>query len=122
MPPSPSSIPPFAVAAAEIALDADELPAEQVLEGDPRVASRTLWTGGDGAVETGVWEITPGVCTDVEAEETFVVLSGVATVEIEGGPTLELAPGVVGGFQAGATTVWRVHETLRKVYTVAAGD
>jgi hypothetical protein len=113
---------PFAIAAAELALDDDELPADQVLEGDPRVRSRTLWRSADGSVETGVWEITPGVSTDVEAEETFVVVSGAATVEIEGGATLELAPGVVGGFPAGARTVWRVAETLRKVYTVVVGD
>jgi hypothetical protein len=113
---------PFALVAAELALDEDELPAEQVLEGDLRVRSRALWTSPDGAIETGVWEITPGVSTDVEADETFVVLSGAATVEVEGGPALELAPGVVGGFAAGARTVWRVRETLRKVYTVAAGD
>jgi uncharacterized protein len=121
-PPLVPPLVPFAIAAGELALGDDELPAEQVLEGDPRVRSRTLWTSADGSVETGVWEITPGVSTDVEAEETFVVVSGAATVEIEGGATLELAPGVVGGFPAGARTVWRVAETLRKVYTVATGD
>jgi hypothetical protein len=118
----PPSGPPFAALVADVELQDDELPAEQVLEGDPRVRSRMLLTSADGAVETGVWEITPGVCSDVEADETFVVLTGAATVEIEDGPTLKLAPGVVGGFQAGARTVWRVSETLRKVYTVAAGD
>ena len=120
-PPSPSD-PPFAAFVADIELHDDELPAEQVLEGNPRVRSATLWTSADGSVETGVWEITPGVSTDVEAEETFVVLAGAATVEIEDGPSLELSPGVVAGFAAGARTVWRVRETLRKVYTVATGD
>jgi hypothetical protein len=113
---------PFALAVAEIELTDDELAADQVLEGDPRVRSQALWTSPDGSVETGVWEITPGVSRDVEADETFVVLSGAATVAIDGGPVLELAPGVVGGFNAGDRTVWRVAETLRKVYTVAAGD
>jgi uncharacterized protein len=125
MPPGPErAMPPrpFALVAADLELDDDELPAEQILSGDPRVRSKALWTSPDETVETGVWEITPGVSTDVEADETFVVLSGAATVEIEGGPTLQLTPGTVGGFAAGDRTVWRVTETLRKVYTVAAGD
>ena len=111
--------PPFVLEVAALELGpASALPAAQVLEDEPAVAERTLATSADGRRETGVWEISPGVSTDVEAEETFVVISGRATVEIEDGPTLELAPGVVGAFPAGARTTWRVTETLRKVYTV----
>jgi uncharacterized cupin superfamily protein len=110
--------PPFTVDVAALALGpVRALPAEQVLDGAPAVAEQALITTADGRHETGVWEITPGVSTDVEAEETFVVISGSATVEIEGGPTLQLAPGVAGAFAAGARTTWRVTETLRKVYT-----
>lgn len=104
----------------ELELDGDELPADQVLEGGPRVASRALWTSPDGSIETGVWEITPGVSSDVEATETFVVLAGEATVAIDGGPTLELRPGIVGSFAGGERTIWRVRTTLRKLYTVAS--
>jgi hypothetical protein len=70
----------------------------------------------------GVWQITEGVVTDVEADELFVVVSGRATVEVEGGPTLELEPGVVGMLHAGDRTVWRVHETLRKVFQVTVAE
>lgn len=42
-----------------------------------------------------------------------------AVVETEDGPVLELAQGVVGSFAEGERTVWRVRETLRKLYTVA---
>ena len=71
----------------------------------------------------GVWQITPGVVSDVEADELFVVISGRATVEIDGGPTLELEPGVAGVLRAGDRTVWRIHETLRKVFQVTdVGD
>lgn len=68
--------------------------------------------------------ITPGVVTDVEADELFVVLSGRATIEVEGGPTLVVGPGDVAVLPEGAVTRWTVHETLRKVYqiTAAAGD
>ena len=59
--------------------------------------------------------------TDVEADEVFVVLSGRATVDVVGGPSLELRPGVVGFLDAGAETTWTIHETLRKVYVVPIG-
>jgi uncharacterized cupin superfamily protein len=109
----------FVVDVATARLDPLPLDAEQVLEGTPETSALTLeehlHTGGT-LVEHGIWQITPGVATDVEVDEVFVVLSGRATVEIEGGPTLELAPGTVGTLRAGDRTVWRVHETLRKVY------
>jgi uncharacterized protein len=115
-----ATTPPFAVDAATLTLsDPEPLPADQVLEGEPTVAERALWTSPDQTVESGIWEISAGVSTDVEAAEVFLVISGRATVEIENGPTLELAPGVVGSFGGGEHTVWRVQETLRKLYTVS---
>lgn len=115
---------PFALAVADLALEPDALDPEQVVSGDPRAASRVLHEsraeGPAGrVVERGVWELTPGVVTDVEADELFVVLSGRATVEIEGGPTLEVGPGDVAVLPEGAVTRWTVHETLRKVYQVS---
>lgn len=64
----------------------------------------------------GIWEITPGTVTDVETDELFVVLSGRATIEVEGGATIEVGPGDVCLLAEGAKTTWTVHETLRKVY------
>jgi hypothetical protein len=110
--------PPFALAAAKVELEPGELAPDQVVSGTPEVRERELWAAADGSASAGVWEITPGVVTDVEAEEVFVVLSGRATIEIEGGPTLEVGPGDFGALRAGDRTVWRVHETLRKVYSV----
>lgn len=109
----------FAFRASELALELVALDPEQVVEGVPEVSELVLWTSPDGTMSAGVWQITEGVVTDVEADEVFVVVSGRATVEIEGGPTLALEPGVVGRLQAGDRTVWRVHETLRKVFQVS---
>lgn len=89
---------------------------EQVRDGSPRV--RTLEIAQDDAVAVGVWEHTAGTSTDVEADEVFVVLAGRATIEVDGGPTLQVGPGDVGLLAAGARTVWTVHEDLRKVYVV----
>jgi uncharacterized protein len=102
------------VAAAE--LEPWPLGSDQIIEGSPSVSGLVLDSSGDGTVERGIWQHTAGVSRDVEADELFVVVSGRATVAIEGGPTLELAPGVAGIFRAGDRTVWTVHETLRKIY------
>jgi uncharacterized cupin superfamily protein len=89
-----------------------------VLDGRPEVHELALdsATHGGVTIERGIWQITPGTVRDVEVDELFVVVSGRATVEIADGPTLELAPGVLGVLRAGDRTVWRIHETLRKVY------
>lgn len=101
---------------AELELEPAPLDPATVLEGSPEVSELVLDTSPDGRVVRGVWEITPGVVRDVEADEVFLVVSGRATVEVEDGPTLELEPGVVGVLRAGDRAVWRVHETLRKVF------
>ena len=98
--------------AATVVLPLEPLPAEQVVEGSPH-------TGYVELTDTiGVWEHTPGVSTDVEADEVFVVLSGSATVSFDD-PALEpieLRAGSVARLTAGMRTVWTVRETLRKVY------
>lgn len=97
-------------------LPATPLDPDQVVAGDPVVRSEDITA--DDSVAIGIWEHTTGVSTDVESDEVFVVLSGHATIEVEGGPTLEVRSGDVGRLAAGARTTWTVHETLRKVYVV----
>lgn len=94
----------------------------QIVEGSPDVAERVLWSSPDGLRHRGVWEHGPGVSTDVEVDEIFVVVSGRATIEVEDGPKLEVGPGDVGILEAGARTTWRVHETLRKVFHVQLAE
>ncbi|AWS41288.1 MULTISPECIES: cupin domain-containing protein [Streptosporangium] len=106
----------FAVPTGDVRLSPDELDPAQILAGSPRVSSIELWSSPDGTQSRGIWEITPGTVTDVERDEIFVVLSGRATVEVEGGATIELVPGSVCLLADGAKTIWIVHETLRKVY------
>jgi uncharacterized protein len=106
----------FAVPTGDVRLSPDELDPAQILAGSPRVSSIELWSSPDGTQSRGIWEITPGTVTDVERDEIFVVLSGRATVEVEGGATIELVPGSVCLLADGAKTIWIIHETLRKVY------
>jgi uncharacterized cupin superfamily protein len=90
----------------------------QILEGVPQVSERVVWTSPDGLRARGVWQITAGVVTDVEVDEMFVVVAGRATIEVEGGPTVDVGPGDACVLEPGARTTWRVHETLRKVFDV----
>lgn len=97
----------------------EALPAEQVLSGSPTAAVLELEDIGGSGV--GVWEMTPGVATDVEAEEVFVVLSGSARIDFQGEDgevthALDVGPGDLVRLREGQHTVWTVHETLRKVY------
>ena len=100
--------------AATLELPPAPLEPGQVVAGDPQVAARDLVNDQHRTV--GVWEHGPGVSTDVETDEVFVVLSGRASVQVEDGPLLELRPGDVCLLSAGDRTTWTVHETLRKVY------
>ena len=88
----------------------DHEPADQVAAGSPTTGVAELVDG------VGIWEITPGTVRDTEIDEVFVVISGRATVEFEGLPSIELRPGSVVRLSAGMRTTWIVHETLRKVY------
>lgn len=110
-------LPPLSLSVADAMLTPDALDPATIVSGEPRTASLVLHEG-DG-IERGVWEITPGVVTDVEADEMFVVLSGRATIEFQDGPTLEVGPGDVVVMPEGAVTRWTVHETLRKIYQIS---
>jgi uncharacterized protein len=103
------------VHAATLALDHEPVPADQSVRGEPTTAGTAI--DEFGGLEVGVWEMTPGVMTDVEADEVFVVVSGSATVEFgDGSQSLRIGPGDVVRLAAGAETVWTVSATLRKVY------
>ncbi|MFZ3496813.1 cupin domain-containing protein [Streptomyces sp. 5.8] len=100
-------------------LEADELDPAQIVSGNPVVTGKVLWEAPDGSQVRGIWQITPGVVTDTEANELFVVVSGRATVEVEGGETLEVGPGSACVLREGDKTTWTVHETLRKAYHIS---
>lgn len=103
------------VRAAALPIDHEPVAAEQSVDGAPSTGIAELGRFGD--LEVGIWEMTPGVMRDVEADEVFVVLSGAATVEFDdGAAALTLRAGDVVRLAEGTATVWTVTETLRKVY------
>ncbi|GES32620.1 hypothetical protein San01_51070 [Streptomyces angustmyceticus] len=104
---------------ADADLEPEPLDASQIVAGDPVVTGKVLWESPDGQQIRGIWQITPGVVTDTEANELFVVVSGRATIEVEGGPVLEVGPGDACVLREGDRTQWTVHETLRKAYHIS---
>lgn len=77
-------------------------------------ADRELAT--HAGVSVGLWEAGPGVDTDVEVDELFLVLSGAGTVTFADGSAVELRPGVLVRLGAGERTRWEITERLRKLY------
>ncbi|GII95514.1 cupin domain-containing protein [Sinosporangium siamense] len=108
----------FVVHIPDAELAPDPLDPGQIVSGFPEVSGKVLWESADGRQSRGIWQITPGVVTDVEEDELFVVVSGRATVEVEDGPTLHIGPGDLGVLRRGDRTTWTVHETLRKAYAI----
>ncbi|MGC0328355.1 putative cupin superfamily protein [Streptomyces sp. SAI-170] len=108
----------FALHIPDATLEPEPLDPAQIVSGTPEVTGKVVWESADGKQLRGIWQITPGVVTDTEADELFVVISGRATVEVENGPTLEVGPGDMAILRAGDRTTWTVHETLRKAYAI----
>jgi uncharacterized cupin superfamily protein len=106
---------PGSVELGEEALDPESIIAGSPETFDGEISSAPLADGS--SLATGVWRCTPGTVTDVEVDETFVVLSGRASIE-HAGRTHEVGPGDVCVLPAGAKTKWTVHETLTKVYVL----
>ncbi|MDF3301783.1 cupin domain-containing protein [Streptomyces tropicalis] len=108
----------FALHVPDADLVPEPLDPTQIVSGTPEVTGKVVWESADGRRARGIWQITPGVVTDTEADEVFVVVSGSATIEVEDGPTLHVGPGDMAVLREGDRTTWTVHETLRKVYAV----
>jgi uncharacterized cupin superfamily protein len=111
-----TDVPGFALSVADAVLEPVPLDPSQVVAGAPEVSELVLSESDDGRVVRGIWQMTPGVVTDTEVDELFVVHSGRATIEFADGTVLEVGPGDAAVLSAGAQTRWTVHETLRKVY------
>jgi uncharacterized protein len=111
----------FALHIPDADLEPDPPAPEQIVSGSPEVSGKVLWESPDGRRIRGIWQITPGVVTDTEADEVFVVISGRATIAFEDGTVLEVGPGDLAVLTEGDRTTWTVHETLRKAYAIDLG-
>lgn len=107
---------PFDALTIDLALE--DYPADQIVEGDP--ASGWLALTQVAGVEVGVWQMTPGVATDTEADEVFVVIAGSGRIDFVDSTLaqIDLHPGVVVRLHSGWRTIWTVTQTLRKIAVV----
>ncbi len=107
---------PFDALTIDVALE--DYAADQIVDGHP--ASGWLPLTEVAGVEVGVWQMTPGVATDTEADEVFVVIAGAGRVDFVDSalPPIDLHPGVVVRLQSGWRTIWTVTQTLRKIAVV----
>jgi uncharacterized cupin superfamily protein len=112
----------FAVRAADLELESEELDPSQILAGTPATSGAVLDTSADGRIVRGIWRCTAGTVTDVEQDEMFVVLEGRATIAVAGRSDIEVAPGSVCVLERGARTTWTVHESLLKAYQITSAD
>lgn len=101
----------IAVDAVNMSLDESSHPGLWVDGGWP--VARTAEIARFGDVGVGIWEITSGVVSDIENDECFFVLSGVAQIRFEDGEVVVLAPGTCVRLKAGDRTEWTVISTLR---------
>ncbi|MFN8020110.1 MAG: cupin domain-containing protein [Acidimicrobiales bacterium] len=99
----------------------DGTPRPVVISGSPVESSLSIWS--HDRFDVGVWECTPGEFPFRRDgyQEVFTVLSGRATLEVDGaeGGTcqrFELVPGAMILTPSGTTGRWIVHETIRKAY------
>lgn len=105
-----------AINALTLAIDHQPLPADEIVVGAPATGTAPL--GSISGAEVGIWEMTPGAATDIEADELFMVLAGRARIEFTDRdlPALEIGPGDIVRLESGMHTRWTVTETLRKIW------
>jgi uncharacterized protein len=86
--------------------------------GEAEARDREVWSGGEGAVITGVWETDPGrFRVDFGDFGEFIhVVQGEMTCTGDDGVMTELEAGDTMTFPTGWSGEWNVRAPLRKVY------
>jgi uncharacterized cupin superfamily protein len=93
-------------------------PRANPIEGEPAEASHEIWS--TNGIDAGVWECTPGIFPFRRDgwSEIVTILSGSATLVIDGGVRLDLTAGSVYYTPAGLRGHWEVRETVRKAFGI----
>jgi uncharacterized cupin superfamily protein len=85
--------------------------------------ARSPSPAGSPALEAGYWRSEPATYAYAfDTDETFVVLEGAATIELDTGETVEVRTGDMAYFAAGRLSTWTITEPFRKFVVVPAGD
>jgi hypothetical protein len=92
------------------------IPAEWIIEGEPRSRVGTLSKSADNFTTTFIWSCTKGrFHWHFEADETVHIMEGEVFVTDDDGTERRLSPGSVALFRAGSHSVWHVPEFVKKI-------
>ncbi|CAG9225541.1 Cupin_3 domain-containing protein [Paraburkholderia tropica] len=84
-----------------------------------RVTGRQVVIPGAEAVDTGVFECSPGTYRrSVKEAEVMHFLSGSGSFTPDGETTLHFKGGDTMFFEANTEGLWQIDETLRKIYVI----
>ncbi|MBN3791631.1 cupin domain-containing protein [Burkholderia sp. Ac-20353] len=84
-----------------------------------RVSGRQVVIPGSEAIDTGVFECTPGTYRRVVKEaEVMHFIAGAGSFTPDGEATIEFHAGDTLFFAANTEGLWQVRETMRKIYVI----
>jgi uncharacterized cupin superfamily protein len=84
-----------------------------------RVSGKQYVIGGSEAVDTGVFECSPGIYRrGVKQAEVMHLLSGSGSFTPDGESTIHFRGGDTLFFEANTEGLWQVDETMRKIYVI----
>lgn len=96
-----------------------KIAADRLLEGDPDIRT---WQQDEveGKVQTGMWEMTPGMNRSIKGDlyEYCHILAGLVEITPEGGVPQRFGPGDHFVMKPGFVGTWRTIETVRKIYVI----
>jgi uncharacterized cupin superfamily protein len=78
-------------------------------------------SGGDGMLFAGLWRAEPMTVEGYvfEGDETFHVLKGRVTIDVEGQGPVDLGEGDIASFRKGTKAVWHVTEPFQKFFVIS---
>ena len=77
-------------------------------------------SGGEGVLYSGLWTHGPADLPYVfPGDETFHVLEGEVTIDVEGGESVTLRPGDIASFAKGQSSTWHITEPFKKFFVIS---
>ena len=94
-----------------------DTPGYTIISGDPRAGIRFDQGGFDSKHRLGIWQCSPGEFSCVEkGDELQILLQGDLTLIYPDGSEHHFIPGDSFFTEKGETVIWRVNQTVKKVF------
>jgi len=79
-----------------------------------------IGSGGDGVLYAGLWKHGPADFLYVfPGDETFHVLEGEVTIDVEGGESVALRPGDIASYSKGQSSTWHITQPFKKFFVIS---